>query len=94
MKKEVLKNWLILKRFMCLTFPQLYKRMETLKSWAKLAVIIVCCIVALVLLMAEPNQCGSMAKWYGLFIATKVGALACGLVAYVQLEKLTEEIKK
>ena len=94
MKKEVLKNWLILKRFMCLTFPQLYKRMETLKSWAKLAVIIVCSIAALVLLMAEPNKPYTGLSWFGVLVATKIGALACGLVAYVQLEKLTEEVKK
>ena len=49
---------------------------------------------ALVLLMAEPNECGSMAKWYGLFVATKVGAVACGFVALIEVEKLTEEIKK
>ena len=67
---------------------------EVLKNWLRLATVFVCVMFALVLLMAEPNDCGTMAKWYGLFIATKVGALVCGLVAYFQLEKLTEEIKK
>ena len=67
---------------------------ETLKSWLRLAVIIVLSIVALVLLMAEPNECNTWAKWFCVFVASKVGALVCGLVAYVQLEQLTEEIKK
>ena len=67
---------------------------EVLKNWLRFATVIVCVMFALVLLVAEPNDCGTMAKWYGLFIATKVGALACGLFAYYQLEKLTEEIKK
>lgn len=67
---------------------------ETLKSWLRLALIIVLGIVALVLLMAEPNVEGNMVKWFGVFVASKVGALACGFVAYLQLEKLTEEIKK
>ena len=67
---------------------------ETLKSWLRLALIIVLGIVALVLLMAEPNVEGNMVKWFGVFVASKVGALTCGFVAYLQLEKLTAEIKK
>lgn len=63
---------------------------EVLKNWLRLAAVFVCVIFALVLLMAEPNYCGSMAKWYGVFIATKAGALACGFVAYLQLKKITE----
>ena len=66
---------------------------ETLKSWLRLSVIIVGCIVALVLLMAEPNEGGSMLKWFGVFVASKFGAIACGWVAYQQLQKLTKEIK-
>lgn len=67
---------------------------ETLKSWLRLALIVICSIVALVLLMAEPNEGGSMAKWFGVFVCSKFGAIACGWLAYQQLEKLTEEIKK
>lgn len=59
---------------------------ETLKSWLRLALIIVLGVVALVLLMAEPNVEGNMVKWFGVFVASKVGALACGFVAYLQLE--------
>jgi len=66
---------------------------ETLKSCARLAVIIVCSIVALVLLMAEPNEGGSMLKWFGVFVCSKFGAIACGWVAYQQLQELTKEIK-
>lgn len=53
---------------------------EVLKNWLRLATVFVCVMFALVLIMAEPNDCSTMAKWYGLFIATKVGALACGLI--------------
>ena len=67
---------------------------ETLKSWLRLALIVICCIVALVLLMAEPNEGGSMAKWFGVFVCSKFGAIACGWVAYQQLEKLTFRNKK
>lgn len=67
---------------------------EVLKNWLRLAIVFVCVMFALVLLMAEPNECGSMAKWYVLFVATKVGAVACGFVALIEVEKLTEEIKK
>lgn len=67
---------------------------EVLKNWLRLAIVFVCAMFALVLLMAEPNECGSMAKWYGLFVATKVGAVACGFVTLIEVEKLTEETKK
>ena len=67
---------------------------EVLKNWLRLATVFVCVMFALVLLMAEHNECGSIAKWYGLFVATKVGAVACGFVALIEVEKLTEEIKK
>ena len=67
---------------------------EVLKNWLRFATVIVLGIVALVLLMAEPNKPYTGLAWFGVLIATKVGALACGLIAYVQLEKLTEEIKK
>ena len=67
---------------------------EVLKNWLRLATVFVCVMFALVLLMAEPNECGSIAKWYGLFVATKVGAVACGFVALIEVKKLTEEIKK
>lgn len=66
---------------------------ETLKSWLRLAVIIVCGMVALVLVMAEPNECGSMVKWFGVFVASKLGAIACGWIAYQQLNEITKEIK-
>lgn len=67
---------------------------EVVKNWLRLAAIIVLCIVALVLLMAEPNGPYSGLSWFGVLIATKVGALACGLVAYFELEKLTNKIEK
>ena len=67
---------------------------EVLKNWLRLATVIVLGIVALVLLMAEPNKPYTGFSWFGVLAATKIGALACGLIAYVQLEKLTEEIKK
>lgn len=67
---------------------------EVLKNWLRLATLIVFGMVALVLLMAEPNKPYTGLSWFGVLIATKVGSLACGLVAYVQLEKLTAEIKK
>lgn len=63
---------------------------EVMKNWLRLATVFVCVMFALVLLMAEPNECGSMAKLF----ATKVGAVACGFVALIEVEKLTEEIKK
>lgn len=67
---------------------------EVLKNWLRLATLIVFGMVALALLMAEPNKPYTGLSWFGILAATKIGALACGLVAYVQLEKLTEEIKK
>ena len=67
---------------------------EVLKNWLRFATVIVCVMFALVLLMAEPNKPYTGLLWLVILIAEKVGALACGLVAYVQLEKLTEEIKK
>lgn len=67
---------------------------EVLKNWLRLATVFVCVCVALVLLMAEPNKPYTGLTWMVMLIAEKVGALACGLIAYVQLEKLTEEIKK
>ena len=66
---------------------------EVLKNWLRLALIFVCVCFALVLLIAEPNTEGNMLKWFGVFVAHKAGALACGYVAYMQLEKLTTEIK-
>jgi len=67
---------------------------EVLKNWLRLAVIFVCVIVALVLLMAEPNGPYSGLSWFGMLIATKLGAVACGFIAYMEVEKLTSEIKK
>lgn len=67
---------------------------EVLKNWLRLAAVIVCVIFALVLLMAEPNKPYTGLSWLVVLISEKVGALAYGLVAYVQLEKLTAEIKK
>ena len=67
---------------------------EVLKNWLRFATVIVCVMFALVLLMGEPNKPYTGLTWLVVLIAEKVGALACGLVAYVQLEKLTEEIKK
>lgn len=67
---------------------------EVLKNWLRFATVIVCVMFALVLLMAEPNKPYTGLTWMVMLIAEKVGALACGLIAYVQLEKLTEEIKK
>lgn len=67
---------------------------EVLKNWLRFAIVIVCVMFALVLLMAEPNKPYTGLSWFVVLIAEKVGALACGLIAYVQLEKLTEEIKK
>ena len=67
---------------------------EVLKNWLRLAVAIVCIAECMVLIMAEPNKPYSGWEWFAMLVATKIGALACGLVAYVQLEKLTAEIKK
>ena len=67
---------------------------EVLKNWLRFATVFVCVIFALVLLMAEPNKPYTGLSWLVVLIAEKIGALACSLVAYVQLEKLTEEIKK
>ena len=67
---------------------------EVSKNWLRLGVVCMCVIVALVLIMAEPNKPYTGLSWFCVLIATKVGALACGLIAYVQLEKLTEEINK
>lgn len=65
----------------------------TLKSWLRLALIMVCGIVALVLIIAEPNVEGSMLKWFGVFMATKFAAIVCGFVAYQQLQELTKEVE-
>ena len=54
----------------------------------------ICGITALILLMAEPNECEGFAECLCVLIASKIGAVACGLAAYVQLKKLTEETKK
>lgn len=67
---------------------------EVLKNWLRLAVIFVCVSVALVLLMAEPNRPYTGFSWFCVLIATKVGAVACGFIAYIELSKLTNEIKK
>jgi len=67
---------------------------EVVKNWLRLAAVIVLGIMALVLLMAQPNKPYTGIAWFGVLVATKVGALACGLVAYIEMEKLTSEIKK
>ena len=64
------------------------------KKWLRLAVVFVCVIMALVLVMAEPNECNSMLSWMCVFIATKFGAVACGFIAYSQVEKLIENEKE
>lgn len=66
---------------------------RNLINWLRLAVACVCICVALILLMAEPRMCGSIAKWFGVFVATKAGAIACGFVAYLQIEALTKDLK-
>lgn len=67
---------------------------EVLKNWLRLGVVCVCVIVALVLIMAEPNKPYSGFVWFAMLVATKIGAIACGFIAYIELEKLTSEIKK
>lgn len=67
---------------------------EVLKNWLRLAVVFVCVCVALVLLMAEPNKPYTGLAWFGVLVATKIGAIACWFVAYLEVEKLTSEIKK
>lgn len=67
---------------------------EVLKNWLRLATVFVCVIFALVLLMAEPNKPCTGLSWLVVLIAEKVGALACGFVAFIEVEKLTEEVKK
>lgn len=67
---------------------------EVLKNWLRLAVVFVCECVALVLLMAEPNKPYTGLAWFGVLVATKIGAIACVFVAYLEVDKLTSEIKK
>lgn len=67
---------------------------EILKNWLRLACAIICGIAALILLMAEPNECDTFGKWLCVLVSTKIGALVCGIFAYCVIENLTEEIKK
>ena len=67
---------------------------EVLKNWLRLGVVFVCVCVALVLLIAEPNKPYSGLAWLGVLVATKIGAIACGFVACLEVDKLTSEIKK
>lgn len=67
---------------------------EVLKNWLCLAAVIVFVCAALVLLMAEPNKPYTGIAWLGVFVATKIGFLACGFIACALLERLTEKIKK
>lgn len=67
---------------------------QVLKNWLLMAAGMICGITALILLMAEPNECEGFAECLCVLIASKIGAVACGLAAYVQLKKLTEETKK
>lgn len=68
--------------------------MKKLKNWMRLLAIAVLAIIALVLIMAEPNKPYSGFAWFGVLVATKVGALVCGFVAYSLIDKFTNEIKK
>ena len=67
---------------------------ELFKNWLLGAVVFVCIIVALILLMAEPNQQYDGLTEVGILVATKLGAIACGFIAYTATEILTHRIKK
>lgn len=67
---------------------------QVVKNWVKLVAGIVCGFVALILLISEPNECDTFAKLLLVLVASKVGAIVCGIVAYCLIESLTSEIKE
>ena len=67
---------------------------KVIKNWIKAALVLVLGCIALVLLISEPNEVGSMSKWLISFVAVKAAAIVCGVVAYKFAEKLTKEIKE
>ena len=63
---------------------------ELVINWLRCALVVVCTIACLILLMAEPE--GS--SWFALLIATKFGAIICGVVAFAEAEKLSKVVCK
>ena len=50
---------------------------QVLKNWLLMAAGMICGITALILLMAEPNECEGFAECLCVLIASKIGAVAC-----------------
>lgn len=66
---------------------------QVVRNWVKLIAGVVCGFVALILLISEPNGCDSFAELLLVLVASKVGAIICGIVAYYIIENLTQEIE-